>query len=350
MQGNPISGEAEFAPPCTFLRVGRRFDVWSSRRRSRISGGTPSRSSARAPRTCTRSTANGSRSRGPRPARRSTSSRTACWRSGSRRATRSALLARTSLEWALFDFALALVGAVGAPIYASSSRHDVLYLLENSGAVGVLVEDEEQRAKVEGSGVEHVLSFADLDGLARARPCLRRRAPGELDARAASIDEDDLFTFIYTSGTTGPPKGCMIRHRNYYAMVQKGDELEERLTQAGRRDAAVPAARAQLRAAAPSVGGVHRLHDRLPRRPHSHCRRAATRAADDLPERASGLREDLRRRRRPARERLGRQARDRALGARRSATASRGSARPGSRSRRCSRPSTGSPTASSTRR
>ena len=43
------------------------------------------------------------------------------------------LLARTSLEWALFDFALALVGAIGAPIYASSSRHDVRYLLENSG-------------------------------------------------------------------------------------------------------------------------------------------------------------------------------------------------------------------------
>src|ERR1700722_3824088 len=78
------------------------------------------------------------------------------------------LLARTSLEWALFDFALALVGAVGAPIYASSSQHDVLYLLKDSGAVGVLVEDEEQRAKVEGSGIERVLTFADLDSL-RAR-------------------------------------------------------------------------------------------------------------------------------------------------------------------------------------
>ena len=49
-----------------------------------------------------------------------------------------------------------------------------------------------------------------------------------LDA-AAKVDEDDLFTYIYTSGTTGPPKGCMIRHRNYYEMVAVVDQLE-RLT------------------------------------------------------------------------------------------------------------------------
>jgi long-chain acyl-CoA synthetase len=144
-----------------------------------------------------------------------------------------AILARTSLEWALFDFALALVGAVGAPIYASSSRHDVLYLLENSGSVGVLVEDDEQRAKVAGSGVTHVLSFADLDGLRERGRAYAAERPGELDARVAAIDEDDLFTFIYTSGTTGPPKGCMIRHRNYYAMVQKADELPDRMTERG---------------------------------------------------------------------------------------------------------------------
>ena len=144
-----------------------------------------------------------------------------------------ALLARTSLEWALFDFALGLVGAVGAPIYASSSQHDVLYLLADSAAVGVLVEDDEQRAKIEGSGVEHVLSFADLDSLRERGRAYAAERPDDLGARADSIAPDDLFTFIYTSGTTGPPKGCMIRHRNYYAMVQKSDELEDRLTRPG---------------------------------------------------------------------------------------------------------------------
>ena len=43
-----------------------------------------------------------------------------------------ALVGRTELEWALFDFALALVGAVGAPIYSSSSERDVQYVLDHS--------------------------------------------------------------------------------------------------------------------------------------------------------------------------------------------------------------------------
>jgi long-chain acyl-CoA synthetase len=151
---------------------------------------------------------------------------------GVRKGDAFGLLARTTLEWALFDFALALVGAVGAPVYASSSSRDALYVLDHSEAIGVLVEDDEQRAKVEGFG-GHVLSFADLGGLRERGRAWAAEHPRALDERTASIEEDDLFTFIYTSGTTGPPKACMIRHRNYYAMVQKGDELERRLTEPG---------------------------------------------------------------------------------------------------------------------
>jgi len=144
-----------------------------------------------------------------------------------------ALLGRTTLEWSLFDFALGLVGAVGAPIYANSSPRDVAYVLEHAQAVGVLVEDDEQRAKVEHASLPHVVGYGDLDDLrARGREYAQAN-PGALDARADSIAEDDLFTFIYTSGTTGPPKACMIRHRNYHSMVTKGDLMEPRLTQPG---------------------------------------------------------------------------------------------------------------------
>ncbi len=35
---------------------------------------------------------------------------------------------------------------------------------------------------------------------------------------------EDICTFIYTSGTTGPPKGCIISHGNYRAMLDMVNE------------------------------------------------------------------------------------------------------------------------------
>ena len=140
------------------------------------------------------------------------------------------IFASTSLEWCLFDFALGLIGAIGAPVYANSSPRDAAYVLGHSEAVGVLVEDEEQLAKVESVRSElpclrHVFTFAGLTELeARGREHAAAH-PEALAAAEAAVDEDDLFTYIYTSGTTGPPKGCMIRHRNYYAMAAVVDRM-----------------------------------------------------------------------------------------------------------------------------
>ena len=146
---------------------------------------------------------------------------------GVRKGDAFAILASTRLEWALFDFALGLVGAIGAPIYAYSSPKDVAYVLEHSDAVGVLCEDEEQRAKLGEAAPQHVLTFSDLAGLrARGREHARTE-PNAVEEAAAAIDPDDLFTYIYTSGTTGPPKACMIRHRNYYGMTAKIDCVED---------------------------------------------------------------------------------------------------------------------------
>ncbi|HEY2326413.1 MAG TPA: long-chain fatty acid--CoA ligase [Gaiellaceae bacterium] len=147
---------------------------------------------------------------------------------GVRKGDAFGILARTSLEWALFDFSLALVGAVTAPIYANSSSRDVSYVLEHSEAVGILVEDDAQRAKVDS--VQHVLSFADLPALRERGRAYAAEHRGALAERESSIDEDDLYTFIYTSGTTGPPKACMIRHRNYYSMVKSSADVEPRIT------------------------------------------------------------------------------------------------------------------------
>jgi long-chain acyl-CoA synthetase len=142
------------------------------------------------------------------------------------------ILARTTLEWVLFDFALGSIGAIGAGIYPTLPGKDCAYILDHSDAVGVLVEDEQQRAKIEAERprlpkLQHVLTFADLDDLrARGRDHAASN-PDALERARSSIGEDDLFTYIYTSGTTGPPKACMITHRNYYEMVGAVDDVPE---------------------------------------------------------------------------------------------------------------------------
>ena len=151
---------------------------------------------------------------------------------GVRKGDNVALLARNSLDWALLDFALASIGAVGIPIYASSAPNDVQYLLAHSEAVGIVCEDAEQLAKVEAvsdelRSLQHVLTYHDLDGLAAHGEDFAAANPTALEDAEAAIDQDDLFTIIYTSGTTGPPKGCMLSNRNYYEMATVVDRMEE---------------------------------------------------------------------------------------------------------------------------
>jgi len=146
---------------------------------------------------------------------------------GVRKGEAFGILAQTSLEWALFDYALARIGAVGAAVYANSSAKDACYVLEHSDSIGVLVQDEPQLEKVAGLPLRHVITFAELDDLrARGREFAAEH-PDALAEAEAQVGEDDLFTFIYTSGTTGPPKGCMILHRNYYEMAGCIDHVPE---------------------------------------------------------------------------------------------------------------------------
>jgi long-chain acyl-CoA synthetase len=138
------------------------------------------------------------------------------------------ILANTRPEWTYADFAALSAGAVVVPIYQTNSPQECQYVLENSDAKVVIVEDDEQMEKIRAVRdrlplLEHVVRMTgtsddaiSLDDLA-ARGASHEAA--EWEARWKSVGPEDICTFIYTSGTTGPPKGCIISHGNYRAML-----------------------------------------------------------------------------------------------------------------------------------
>ena len=139
-----------------------------------------------------------------------------------------AILSNTRPEWTYFDFAALTAGATVVPIYQTNSPEECQYVLENSDAKAVIVEDDEQIEKIRKVRdqlplLEHVIRMTGTSDDAISFAQLRERGAAGTEAdweqRYSSIDSDDICTFIYTSGTTGPPKGCVISHGNYCSML-----------------------------------------------------------------------------------------------------------------------------------
>jgi long-chain acyl-CoA synthetase len=154
-------------------------------------------------------------------------------------AERVALLSATRPEWMEVDLAILATGAVTIPVYPSVLPDECGYILANSGAERVVVENAKQRAKVEqvsrdgfeldglrkpvplksvvtieGTGPETLSSMLEQGRAARAR------LDAEIDRRMAAIGRETLATIVYTSGTTGPPKGVPQTHGNHLATVE----------------------------------------------------------------------------------------------------------------------------------
>src|SRR5699024_53602 len=61
---------------------------------------------------------------------------------------RVGLFANTRMEWAQTDFAVLAAGGVVTTVYTSSSPDQVEYLLDDPGATGVVVENQELLERV----------------------------------------------------------------------------------------------------------------------------------------------------------------------------------------------------------
>ncbi|WP_107088448.1 AMP-dependent synthetase/ligase [Streptomyces sp. NRRL F-5755] len=148
---------------------------------------------------------------------------------GLRPGDRLAIMARTTYEWTLVDFAAWAAGLVTVPVYPTSSAHQAHWILRDSGAAACVVESVEQTRLISSvrTGLPDLAHLWQLDtGAVGQLAAEGRRVPNALvTERRAATGPGDIATLVYTSGTTGRPKGCVLTHGNFFAEVDNATEL-----------------------------------------------------------------------------------------------------------------------------
>jgi long-chain acyl-CoA synthetase len=141
-----------------------------------------------------------------------------------------AILCTTRPEWTYADFGITTAGAVVVPIYPTNSPEECEWVAADSESVAIVCEDAAQVAKIRQvrdrlPALETIIvvdpsgDTGDAIPLETVRERGRGRDVAELEQRIQAVTPDQPYTIIYTSGTTGPPKGCVLSHGNYRAVV-----------------------------------------------------------------------------------------------------------------------------------
>ncbi|MGE4107147.1 MAG: long-chain fatty acid--CoA ligase [Bacteriovoracia bacterium] len=162
------------------------------------------------------------------------------------------ILSGTRFEWSICDMAILGAGAITVPIYPSSTPADIEYIVRDSEAKLLILENAAQFEKItqllkkDAQALSQVkkivviekaalasaesglmdsslgalatpMSLAELREFARAQMA---KTPEAFDQNLRAAKPTDLITICYTSGTTGLPKGAMITQDNMVSVVE----------------------------------------------------------------------------------------------------------------------------------
>ena len=155
-----------------------------------------------------------------------------------------ALILENCPEYIYWDQAMLKIGIVNTAIYPTLSPEETEYILNDSGAKGVIVGTSFLLKKVqkvrsncphlekiflmfEGQANEiDLISYGSLISQGKTMKAIHSTA---VEKRFASVVPSDLAALIYTSGTTGVPKGVMLSHYNFMSNAYDALELCQQL-------------------------------------------------------------------------------------------------------------------------
>ena len=148
---------------------------------------------------------------------------------------RVAFMSENRPEWAIADYACAILGTPDVTIYATLNGEQAAFILRDSQSKWALCSTREQLDKVlaHWDGLPDLEAAILIDGelpagtgrtlvlwsdLLREGEAMEARRP-EVRAWGEQRKASDILTLIYTSGTTGDPKGAMLTHGNLVSNV-----------------------------------------------------------------------------------------------------------------------------------
>lgn len=151
------------------------------------------------------------------------------------------ILSANKPEWTISDLGILAVRGVVVPIYATSSKQEIEYIVNETKMKLLFVGSSDQIEKIlwlldhcetlekivvfEGRIPENDNRFIEWTRFLELSD--NEKYSEKLNQMLEDAQSDDLATIIYTSGTTGIPKGAMLGHDNFMAALKINNERLE---------------------------------------------------------------------------------------------------------------------------
>ena len=143
------------------------------------------------------------------------------------------LIADSSIEWHIVDFAIQQIGAVVVAIYPNISDTDYQFIFNDAEIKLCIVSTKSlfnRLTKLTESiyTLKYIFCMENHEGIRNwdeLKTVGAHIPESTIIESRAKIKNSDLATLIYTSGTTGKPKGVMLTHHNIISNVLAAREI-----------------------------------------------------------------------------------------------------------------------------